>query len=242
MGISHKWNGTVLTITSDSGTSSADLKGEKGDTGIRGAQGAPGISNGNDGYIPVKGVDYWTPEEQESIVQQVITALGTPVFGTVDADNNIILTGNLSKNTYTIKYEDAEGNVTYIGELAFIPGSQEIELTWTKNKKLDATTGAESTVNDYAYSNDIPLEDGTELVISCSDTTYFHTHWYYYTSNGTFVGKTDWAVGTTTNVVTPYPETVITKMEGADVVRLRCNTDDGNWTKLNRLTLIRRNV
>lgn len=29
----HSWNGTVLTITSASGTSSADLKGEKGDTG-----------------------------------------------------------------------------------------------------------------------------------------------------------------------------------------------------------------
>ena len=43
MGISHEWNGTVLTITSDSGTSSADLKGEKGDTGIRGAQGVAGI-------------------------------------------------------------------------------------------------------------------------------------------------------------------------------------------------------
>ena len=41
--IKHSWNGTVLTITSDSGTSSADLRGEKGDTGIRGAQGAPGI-------------------------------------------------------------------------------------------------------------------------------------------------------------------------------------------------------
>ena len=40
--IKHKWNGTVLTITSDSGTSSADLKGEKGDDGARGAQGIAG--------------------------------------------------------------------------------------------------------------------------------------------------------------------------------------------------------
>jgi len=40
--IYHEWNGTVLTITSDSGTSSADLKGDKGDIGVRGAQGAPG--------------------------------------------------------------------------------------------------------------------------------------------------------------------------------------------------------
>ena len=41
--IKHSWNGTVLTITSDSGTSSADLKGEKGDRGIRGAQGVRGL-------------------------------------------------------------------------------------------------------------------------------------------------------------------------------------------------------
>lgn len=39
----HEWNGTVLTITSASGTSSADLKGEKGDKGDTGAQGIQGI-------------------------------------------------------------------------------------------------------------------------------------------------------------------------------------------------------
>lgn len=38
--IYHSWDGTVLTITSDAGTSSADLKG---DDGVRGPQGAPGI-------------------------------------------------------------------------------------------------------------------------------------------------------------------------------------------------------
>jgi hypothetical protein len=43
--IFHEWNGTILTITSDSGTSSADLKGDKGDTGVRGPQGAAGGSN-----------------------------------------------------------------------------------------------------------------------------------------------------------------------------------------------------
>ena len=31
--VTHAWDGTVLTITSASGTSSADLKGEKGETG-----------------------------------------------------------------------------------------------------------------------------------------------------------------------------------------------------------------
>lgn len=43
MGITHNWNGTVLTITSDSGTSSADLKGATGDDGCRGPKGADGF-------------------------------------------------------------------------------------------------------------------------------------------------------------------------------------------------------
>jgi len=38
----HSWNGTTLTVTSASGSSSADLKGEKGDQGIQGIQGKPG--------------------------------------------------------------------------------------------------------------------------------------------------------------------------------------------------------
>ena len=36
--ITHEWDGTTLIITSDSGTSSCNLKGDKGDMGIRGAQ------------------------------------------------------------------------------------------------------------------------------------------------------------------------------------------------------------
>lgn len=40
--ITHRWDGTVLTITSDSGTTSCDLKGEKGDDGCRGPQGVAG--------------------------------------------------------------------------------------------------------------------------------------------------------------------------------------------------------
>ena len=38
----HTWSGTTLTITSASGTSSVDLKGEKGEKGDPGIQGQPG--------------------------------------------------------------------------------------------------------------------------------------------------------------------------------------------------------
>ena len=76
-----------------------------------------GEFDGKDGKTPVKGTDYWTSADQESIVQDVIAALGTPVFGRVDDQNNIILTGELADGTYAIKYEDAGGNVTEIGTL-----------------------------------------------------------------------------------------------------------------------------
>ena len=49
--IEHSWNGTILTIKSDSGTSSVDLKGGKGDTGPRGAQGPAGVIVNPDGTI-----------------------------------------------------------------------------------------------------------------------------------------------------------------------------------------------
>ena len=49
---SHEWEGTVLHITSASGTTSADLKGDKGDRGERGF-------TGEAGYTPIKGVDYF---------------------------------------------------------------------------------------------------------------------------------------------------------------------------------------
>lgn len=42
--VTHVWDGTVLHVTSASGTSSADLKGAKGDTGATGANGEDGVS------------------------------------------------------------------------------------------------------------------------------------------------------------------------------------------------------
>ncbi len=74
VGCTHSWDGTVLTVTSASGTSSADLKGDKGDRGepfiyadfsaeqleaLRGpqdVQGPPG-ADGNNGADGTNGLD-----------------------------------------------------------------------------------------------------------------------------------------------------------------------------------------
>lgn len=61
----HSWNGTTLTVTSASGTSSANLQGPKGDTGSPGAA----------GYTPVRGTDYWTAADIAEIKGYVDSAI-----------------------------------------------------------------------------------------------------------------------------------------------------------------------
>ena len=79
-------------------------------------------TDGKDGKTPICGTDYWTDADKASMIQDVINALGgTPIFGIVDADKNIILTGELSNGIYTFKYENADGTVTEIGKLDTTP-------------------------------------------------------------------------------------------------------------------------
>lgn len=64
----HRWDGAYLYVTSASGTSYANL---------RGAQGIAG-KDGEDGYTPVKGTDYFTEADKAEMVADVIAAL--PVY------------------------------------------------------------------------------------------------------------------------------------------------------------------
>lgn len=64
-------DGTVIPVTIKNGN-----RGGTGDTGATGAPGAAGRNgtdgvDGRDGYTPIKGTDYWTEADQESIIQQV---------------------------------------------------------------------------------------------------------------------------------------------------------------------------
>lgn len=140
------------------------------------------VKNGSKGGSPVKGVDYWIPADQEAIVQQVITALGTPVFGRVDADNNIILTGELADGTYTIKYEDAEGEQTVIGTLnhSYVPEPTYTNILplainsdktpynggqgWKTGYRLNSS-GAEVEMADMEVTGFIPVKAGDTVYL-----------------------------------------------------------------------------
>lgn len=68
--IKHAWNGSILTVISDSGASSADLIGPKGDTGPRGPQGPAGIIYDEQGEIVVDLSPYATHEEVQYQIEQ----------------------------------------------------------------------------------------------------------------------------------------------------------------------------
>ena len=96
-------NGTTLTVTSASGTSSANLKGDKGDSGTSvtvnsvsesTTDGGSNVvtfsdgktvtikngnkgSKGDPGRTPVKGTDYWTSADKSEMVSSVLAALPT---------------------------------------------------------------------------------------------------------------------------------------------------------------------
>lgn len=95
--ISHEWNGTVLTITSDSGTSSMDLKGDKG---CRGPQGPAGIIIDDLGNID------WNGYATEVYVQDLISEVEG---GSVDLSGYAKLTDLPDLTGYATK--------TYVEEL-----------------------------------------------------------------------------------------------------------------------------
>lgn len=98
------------------GTNGKDgAKGEKGDKGDQGEKG----DKGDTGATGEAGKDYVLTEADKSeIAATVIEMLGgNPVYGYVDENNNIILSGNLADGTYALKFENEDGSYSDIGTL-----------------------------------------------------------------------------------------------------------------------------
>lgn len=198
-------SGGYNTVIFSDGNTLRIQNGTKGDKGDKGDTGATGAT----GKTPVKGVDYWTEVDQESIVQDVIRALGTPVFGRVDADNNIILTGELADGTYVLKYEDAEGNVTEVGQIDLgasytnqIPLSINSDGTpynggqgWKTGYRLNSS-GAETTKDGMEVTGFISAKYGDTIYLDGVDYNYTdansayrdNTYLSYYDSSFAFLG------------------------------------------------------
>ena len=139
-----------------------------------------GDSKSVTGYTPLpeKGVDYNTPADQESIVQQVIAALGTPVFGTIDENNHITLSGHLVDGTYTLTFEDTDGFVsdvctidkgaTYTNVLPLAIASDGTPFNggqgWKTGYRLNSS-GAETALSGMEVTGFIPAKYGDTVYL-----------------------------------------------------------------------------
>ena len=165
--IFHSWNGTVLTITSDSGTSSADLQGGKGNTGIRGPQGPAGIIVNPDGTIDTSAYatetyvnekiaqveagsvdlsNYYTKAQVDAKIPDT-TGLASQTW----VENKGYLTEHQSLKTINGESIVGTGNITISG------GSADLSNYYTK-EQIDAKgylTEHQSLAN-YALKSEIP--------------------------------------------------------------------------------------
>jgi hypothetical protein len=118
--------------------------------------------DGVDGHTPVKGTDYFTEADKTEIMAMVIESLGgNPVFGYVDKNNNIIVSGNLADGSYNVKYEMENGLTVDIGDLVL-----DTRTYYTiKNNLTNCTSNNNTTeaVQGGSYSATITAKSGYEL-------------------------------------------------------------------------------
>lgn len=157
-------NGTSVTVSSvsesfeDGGSNVVNFSDGNKLTVKNGKAGSPG----DPGYSPVRGEDYWTEADQADIVQQVLLALGgNPIFGVVDEDNNIIVSGNLPDGTYSVKYELEDGSTVNIGNLVL---DSNVYYSVTSNlTNCSSNNTATQAIGGQSYSATITAKSGYEL-------------------------------------------------------------------------------
>lgn len=110
-----------------------------------------------------KGDPYTLTETDKAlIVASVIESLGgNPIFGYVDENNNIIVQGNLTDGTYSVKYEMADGSTVDIGNL--VHGTNTYYITKNLTNCAINNNSATQVVEGGSYSATISANDGYEL-------------------------------------------------------------------------------
>jgi hypothetical protein len=112
----HEWNGTTLKVTSASGTTSADLKGDTGSTG----------ATGKSAYDYAKDGGYTGTEEE--FAKRFAFIMGYSVFGYVDENMDVILEGDINNGAY-LKVVMEDGSLLTVGQ--FVPKSTYNNLAGT---------------------------------------------------------------------------------------------------------------
>lgn len=119
--------------------------------------------DGSSEAVLKNGKDYMLTEaDKAEIVQMVIESLGgNPIFGYVDENNNIIVSGNLADGSYSVKYEMEDGSTVDIGDLVL---DTNVYYSVTNNlTNCTSDNGATQVVEGESYSATIAANNGYEL-------------------------------------------------------------------------------
>ena len=140
--ITHSWNGTVLTITSDAGISSCDLKG---DTGCRGPQGPHGIVYDADGNIIMEG--FATEQYVNDLLKNLkLEGYATTVY--VDnAVSQINLTGYATENFVSTSIAKAQLEGAGVDTSGFATKDDLAEIDCYTKDEIDAMFASLSGTN-----------------------------------------------------------------------------------------------
>lgn len=111
---------------------------------------------------PIRGIDYWTEEDKDEIIGEVIEYFGgQPVYGIVNENNDIIMRGKLSSGAYYIRYEMEDGSMIDIGDFV-VDNNTYYSVTYNLTKCV-ATNNSIKVISGGSYSTSITANSGYEL-------------------------------------------------------------------------------
>ena len=144
----HRWDGTTLTVTSASGTSSADLKGDKGDKGDS-----------------IKGDDGISPMVDVSKSGKVTTISITDKYGTKTATINDGADGSNGSNGTSVTVKSVSESTADGGSnvVTFSDGKTLTVKNGSKGSKGDAYTLTDADKNTIVNAVIAALPDASEV-------------------------------------------------------------------------------
>ena len=151
------------------------IQGEKGEKGDKGEQGATGAN----GYTPVKGVDYWTNEDKQEIIEDVEEEINPTIealqeeLAEIKAENEDLqsnqLTGQSSGTSIDLS-DSADSRVRSIG----LSGNSEQEST-TGKQLFDIGTSASDYSNSLGNSLIVNDKSIQMKVLASGETITYRT-------------------------------------------------------------------
>lgn len=102
-----------------------------------------------------------TEKDKADIIQGVLEGMGVPVYGFVDENNDIIVSGNLAGGSYNVKYEMEDGSTIDIGDLVLVDSVYYSITNTLTNCTTDNST--DEIAEGESYSATITANSGYEL-------------------------------------------------------------------------------